>query len=373
MLTMIPVTRAHGLEKFELKNVGKKIRKVAEKGRVADIIGGRFSAGAWVTFTLTHTAFVATAVYFCFKGIFTVGDVVMFSAFFARLSGSISGVLHTMPEISKIKESIISIREVLDAPDKEVNQGKAAVEALTGGFNFRDVTFFYPDTDEAGVRNLNLKVEPGESIAFVGKSGCGKSTTLSLILGFIRPVAGQILLDGKDMEILDLRQYRQHVGVVTQDTVFFSSTIRDNVAYGMPGIHEEHVLWALERAQALDFINELPEGIETRIGADGVNLSGGQRQRLSIARALIRDPKVLLFDEATSALDVQTEAVLQDVLEELMRNRTTFIVSHRFSTIRNADRIVVMDNGEIVQEGSHHLLMEQDNYYSRSVRLQLVG
>lgn len=372
MLTMIPVTRAHGLEEFEIENVSSKIKKVMHRGRQMDIISMRFGAGSYVMITLTYALFLGSSVAACIKGMLTIGDVVMFSAFFMRLSGGISGLLHTIPELSKTKESILSIREVLNAPDLEENEGKTVVETVKGAFEFKDVTFFYPETDEAGVRNINLTVAAGQAVAMVGPSGCGKSTTMNLILGFVRPASGVILLDGKDMEELDLRSYRQQVGVVTQDTVFFSGTVKENIAYGMPGIDDSRVTWALTQAQALEFVNDLPEGIQTRIGADGVNLSGGQRQRLSIARAFIRDPKVLVFDEATSALDVETEYILQETMQELMKGRTSFIVSHRLSTIRNANRIIVMDKGRIVKDSEHTELLKSDNYYSRAVKLQVV-
>jgi len=364
MLVMIPVTRAHGLEEQAIESVAGKIEQVARKGRHFDVVGGSFGASTWVSTTLVYSIFVSASVFLCFRNVFTVGDVVMFSAFFSRLSGDIAGLLNMMPDISQTRESMQSIKEILDAPDREENAHKDLVKSVDGHFRFEDVSYCYPGTDGAGVQNLAFDVAAGESIAFVGPSGCGKSTTLSLLLGFVRPQKGRILLDGRDMASLDLRQYRQHVGVVTQDTVFFSGSISENVAYGQKGVKEEEIWKALERSQCLEFVEKLPEGIHSRIGADGLNLSGGQRQRLSIARALIRDPRVLIFDEATSSLDIPTETLVQEAILELLKGRTSFIVSHRLSTIRHASRIFILENGRMVSSGTHQELILSDNYYS---------
>jgi ATP-binding cassette subfamily B protein len=369
MLIMVPVTRAHGLEKYELDNTIEKINTVAQRGRILDITGGSFGAGGYVSVTLVYTVFVALSIWMCFQGKLTVGDVVMFSSFFSRLSGGITGLMNTLPEISQVKESIQSIQEILTATDYEFNEGKAAVAAVEGRIEFRNVTYQYPGRNEPAVYDQSFMVESGESVALVGPSGCGKTTTLSLAMGFIRPTRGNIVLDGRDMNELDMRTFRQHVGVVTQDTVFFSGSVRENVAYGAPDTPPAVVMEALERAQAMDFIRELPEGVETRIGESGIKLSGGQRQRLSIARALVRRPRILIFDEATSSLDVKTEHIFQETLLELIRDRTTFIVSHRLSTVRNAHRIIVIENGRITHVGSHAALAAYPNYYSDSIKL----
>ena len=370
MLVMMPVTRAHGLEKHELATVGGKIDYVYRSGRAFDRLGSWFAASIYVTFHLMRGVFLVGAIYFCFAGKISVGDVLVFSAFFALLCGSMGGLLNALPVIARAKESVASVKEVLNAPDLEENEGRDPVPSVEGRFEFEDVGFAYPDTEKAAIVGLSLRVEPGESIAFVGPSGCGKSTTLSLLLGFVRPDEGQILLDGRDMDELDLRQYRRHVGVVTQDTVFFSGTVRDNVAYGREGVSDERIVEALRAANAMEFIEELPEGLNTQMGEDGIKLSGGQQQRLAIARALVRDPRVLILDEATSALDADSEVQVQEALEHVMVGRTTFIVAHRLSTVRYATRIIVMEEGRAVAEGTHEELMERDNFYSRSVRMQ---
>lgn len=291
----------------------------------------------------------------------------MFSAMFASLSSSLNSMLSLLPEIMRIRESQLSIDEVLNSPDFEKNQGKSTVEQVRGAFDFRGVSYTYPGATRRAVDNVNLTVKDGAAIAFVGPSGSGKSTMLSLLLGFIRPQTGALLLDGRDMESLDLRTYRQHVGVVTQNIVFFSGTLRENVAYGRPGISDEVVVNGLKRANAWGFVQELPNGLYENLGADGTKLSGGQQQRLAIARALVRQPAVLIMDEATSSLDVESEELVVDALEQVMRGRTSFLVSHRVSLLRDADIIAVMDSGRITDIGTPSELAQYDNFYSRMI------
>jgi ATP-binding cassette subfamily B protein len=295
----------------------------------------------------------------------------MLSAYFTSLTGSVTALLTLAPQVGKALESVRSVGEVLQAPDLEDNDGKARVAAVAGGFRFEGVDFGYPDADAPALRGFDLDVRPGETIALVGASGAGKSTVLNLILGFHRPTGGRILLDGQDMAELDLRSYRRFVSVVPQESLLFEGTVRDNVGYGLPDADDAAVRRALADANALDFVERLPDGLDTVVGERGARLSGGQRQRLAIARALIRDPRVLVLDEATSALDTRSEHLIQQALARLVRGRTVFIVAHRLSTIRGADRIVVLDGGEIREIGSHAELLASGGLYAGLQAAQL--
>jgi ATP-binding cassette, subfamily B, bacterial len=367
MLRLIPVTRAHGVEDNELERVGEKLDRVRQTGRRLDMINALFGASAWVSFNLFEVLCLGFAVYSSYTGLIdiSVGEIVMLTGFFRNLTNSVVQITTILPEIAKGFESIHSIAEVLESPDLEHNQSKTPVQSVRGHFVFENVSFRYPDSDEHAIRNFSLEVHPDETIAFVGPSGAGKSTVLNLIIGFVRPSEGQIRLDAKPMSALDLRTYRRHLSVVPQETVLFEGTIRDNILYGPDHVDGSTLRQSLQDASALDFVEALPNGIDTLVGENGARLSGGQRQRLAIARALIRNPRVLVLDEATSALDSASEAAIQQALERLMQNRTTFVVAHRLSTIQKADRIVVMDKGRIVEIGTHTDLLERDGLYAR--------
>lgn len=369
MMTMMPITRAHGVEDEQLRDVEDGVQSVFRRGVHFDKLTQLFTAISWVVMGVMQVLFLGGSMYACFHGQISVGDVVMFNGFFMTLSNSLANVLAFMPQLLQMRESMESITEVLRAPDREENNGKPAYGSVRGGFVLEQVCFSYAGSDGHAIRDLSLNIEAGTSLAIVGASGGGKSTLLSLLLGFIRPDAGRILLDGQDMQAMDLRSYRRQVGVVTQDPVFFSGTIFENIAYGSTTVTRGQVFLALEKAHARDFVEELPEGMDARIGVGGAKLSGGQMQRLSIARAIVRDPKVLILDEATSALDMESERHIQSALDELMQGRTTLIVAHRISTVENADRIAILDNGRLAACDSPAELLKSDNFYSRAVRL----
>jgi ATP-binding cassette subfamily B protein len=287
---------------------------------------------------------------------------------FLTLTSQILVVIGTLPQLSQAAESIDSIYEVLESSDLEENSGKKPFDKIDGKFEFVNVSYQYPDTSRHALKDFTLTVEQGQSVAFIGPSGAGKSTVLSLVLGFVRSDSGKLFIDGKDIMEMDLRTYRKFVGVVTQESVFFSGSVYENVAYGDKDISPAQVIDALKAADAYDFIEDLPDGIYANIGADGLKLSGGQMQRLAIARAIVRDPKVIIFDEATSSLDIESEEKVRLALDRLMKGRTTFVVAHRVSTIRNVDRIIILEDGRIIEQGSPAKLLTKDNFYSRAVR-----
>lgn len=365
MTRLISVTRAHGLEGKALRRMDITLRQVLRSGMRLDLLNGRFGSMAWVFLNMVGVLFLTGAAlvsYYGYWGV-TPGDVVMLSAFLTTLTNSTTTLAALAPVITKGLESVRSIGEVLQAPELEDNEGKAEVTSLRGAVTFEGVEHVY-DENRPAVRDFSLAVSPGETIALVGASGAGKSTVLNLVIGFIRPTSGRLLLDGTDMNTLDLRTYRRFVSVVPQESILFDGTVRENVAYGMDDAGDAAVRDALRDANALEFVDRLPQGLDTVVGEHGARLSGGQRQRLAIARALIRDPRVLILDEATSALDTRSEALVQQALALLLHGRTTFVVAHRLSTIRGADRIVVMGDGAIQETGTHEELLRRGGAYT---------
>jgi ATP-binding cassette subfamily B protein len=299
------------------------------------------------------------------RGMITVGEVVLFNSFFMMMIRDISMLLNIYPVMARGFEGVRSMGEVLESPDLERNHNKRRIQEVRGSFAFDRVWFAYPEARAPAIRDFSLTVEAGQCLAFVGESGSGKTTLMNLLIGFRRPSRGTLLLDGCDMETLDLRVYREHISVVSQHTILFSGSVRDNVAYGTRAVSEARVWEALEIANAAAFVADLPRGLDTRIGEHGAKLSGGQRQRLAIARAIIRTPRVIIFDEATSSLDFISEKQVQEAINQLIAGRTTFIVAHRLSTIRKADRIVVMRAGRCVECGSYEELMRAEGEFYR--------
>ncbi len=273
-----------------------------------------------------------------------------------------------------IQQAIAAANRVFEMLDRDHefihDHGRVELPAISRSLEFRDVSFYYEGSDEAAIEHVHLTVEFGEVVALVGKSGSGKSTLMSLVPRLHDHSEGRILIDGRDIRDVTLTSLRAQMAIVSQETVLFDDTVRANIAYGRSEASEEEIIQAARAAHAWEFIEELPEGLNTLIGENGVNLSGGQRQRLAIARAMLRNPSLLILDEATSALDTESERNVQAALAELMKNRTTLVIAHRLSTVQHADRIIVLDEGRIVEEGIHHELLRRNGVYTRLYQTQ---
>jgi ATP-binding cassette, subfamily B, bacterial MsbA len=277
--------------------------------------------------------------------------------------------LRQLSEVNSVIQSGIaaaqSVFEIIDL-DKERNQGTRPAVGLRGKITINNLTFYYPETTKPALQDISLTIEPGQTVALVGRSGSGKSTLASLISRFYQHEQGQILVDDIDVNEYDLYSLRENISVVTQSVTLFNDTVSNNIAYGRALSKRDHaaIVEAARSAYALDFIEALPEKFETLVGENGVKLSGGQKQRIAIARALLKDAPILVLDEATSALDNESERFIQLALESAMQGRTTLVIAHRLSTIESADLIVVMDQGRIVERGKHAELMQHDGFYA---------
>ena len=306
-----------------------------------------------------------------FRGLILVGDITFYQTSFTTVVNQFTALINLLPIMTKGLESVTSVGEVLSSDDVEENEGKTELAELRGAFSFRHLAYRYPGSEKRVLEDFCLDVRPGQTVAVVGESGAGKSTLMSLLVGFMMPESGQILIDGQDIRTINLKTYRRFLSVVPQTPLLFTGSLRDNITYGMDHVSEEKFREALEAANLKKLVDQLPQGADTLLEEHGANLSGGQRQRIAIARALIRDPKVILLDEATSALDVVSELEIQKALERLVKDRTTFIVAHRLSTIRNADWIVVMEQGKIAEAGTYEDLLSRRGIFYHMESLQM--
>ncbi|MFO1019762.1 MAG: ABC transporter ATP-binding protein [Planctomycetales bacterium] len=303
----------------------------------------------------------------------TLGDLTMFLFYLALLLGPLEVLANSATSFQTSLAALDRVLDLLEEP-RELPQDRPTVKIergnVRGNFELRDVSFTYPGHAQPVLQHVNMHVAAGETIAFVGPSGAGKTTLCNLIARFFDPTAGQILLDGQDLREIDIESYRKLLGVVEQDVFLFDGTVAENIGYGIGDATDAQIQRAAELAHAAEFIMQLEQTYDTRIGERGVRLSGGQKQRIAIARAILADPRILILDEATSNLDSESEALIQASLGALMSERTCFVIAHRLSTIRHADRIVVLEGGRLIESGSHAELMERSGRYKEMVEQQ---
>lgn len=371
MVELIPVTRAHALEENETDKMDRQLRNVAEEGFKLDVIQSLFGSVSWASFQLFQVLCLAFTGYLAFKGTIKPGDVVMYQTYFSTIVNQVSGIITLIPIIAKGLESVDSVGDILLCADIEQTGNKRKVKKISGNIEFKNVNFRFKDADKPVINDLSLKINKGETVAFVGVSGAGKSTLLNLVIGFLKPQSGQIYIDDNDLDEIDLRSYRKHIAVVPQTPILFTGTLRDNITYGSDDIDEDFLKKVIAASNLEELVASLPEGLDTMITEHGANLSGGQRQRVSIARAFIREPKLLILDEATSALDTISEKKIQESVDRLVKDRTTIIVAHRLSTIRNADKIAVIGDGDVLEYGTYDELMEKQGEFYKLRALQI--
>lgn len=365
-LAGIRVVKSFGNEDREMEKFAKgNERFVASKRRTYRYMAGYHSGMNAFSTLITVVSLIAGAL-FMNDGSLSAADLVTFLLYINNFTEPVKKLVNFTEQFQNGYSGYERFLEIMNvAPDIQDEPDAVSMESARGEIAFEDVTFHYQDHQENVLSQVNLHVQAGEYVALVGTSGAGKTTLCSLIPRFYDVTGGTITLDGIDIRKIKLDDLRRQIGIVQQDVYLFAGTIMENIRYGKPDATDEEVIRAAKAANAHDFIMEMENYYDTDIGQRGVKLSGGQKQRLSIARAFLKNPPILIFDEATSALDNESEKVVQDSLEKLAKNRTTFVIAHRLSTIRNARRILVLTEDGIAEEGTHRELLEKDGVYAR--------
>ncbi|ADO82891.1 ABC transporter ATP-binding protein [Ilyobacter polytropus] len=371
-LSGINIVKAFSAEEKAIKNYNTLNMKEFDASMRSKKIRAKVSP---INEVITTLMVSLVAGYGCYlvvvKNTMSPGDLISFVTALGLLQSPIKNMIKRNNELQEMLPSADRVLEILDA-DTEIDH-HGIKEEMSGNISevkFEHVKFYYDDKSEAAVKDFNLFVKPGEVVALVGKSGSGKTTLVNLIPRFYETSEGTIKVNGIDIKNYSLKEYRKNIGIVPQETFLFSGTIASNIAYGREKSTMEEIVEAAKMANAYDFIMEFEKGFDTEVGERGAMISGGQKQRIAIARALIQDPEIMILDEATSALDTESERLVQDALDKLMEGRTTFVIAHRLSTIINADKIVVMEKGEIKEIGCHNELLEQGGIYKKLYETQ---
>ncbi|WP_135449446.1 ABC transporter ATP-binding protein [Planococcus citreus] len=368
------IIKSFALEKHEEKIFNNTNDQFLEKA----IDHTKWNAKAFaVVNTITDVApllVIGYAGYQVIQGNLTLGTMVAFIAYIERLYNPLRRLVNSS---TTLVQSLASMDRVFEMVDEEYDvtdkQGARELGRVDGKLEFHNVSFHYNDGGSEVLSNLNFTVRPGETVAFVGMSGGGKSTIVSLIPRFYDATEGTIRMDGHDLKDVTIHSLRDQIGLVLQDSILFSESVKENILMGKPDATDEEVIAAAKAANAHEFIENLPEGYDTKVGERGVKLSGGQKQRIAISRVFLKDPAILILDEATSALDLESEALIQDSLERLAHDRTTLMVAHRLSTITHADQILVIDNGQLAEQGTHEELLQKRGVYYKLFQVQNIG
>ncbi len=368
------IIKSFALEKHEQKIFNNTNDQFLEKA----MDHTRWNAKAFaVVNTITDVApllVIGYAGYQVIQGNLTLGTMVAFIAYIERLYNPLRRLVNSS---TTLVQSLASMDRVFEMVDEEYDvtdkKGARELGRVDGKLEFHNVSFHYNDGGSEVLSNLNFTVRPGETVAFVGMSGGGKSTIVSLIPRFYDVTEGTIRMDGYDLKDVTTHSLRDQIGLVLQDSILFSESVKENILMGKPDASDEEVIAAAKAANAHEFIENLPEGYDTKVGERGVKLSGGQKQRIAISRVFLKDPAILILDEATSALDLESEALIQDSLERLAHDRTTLVVAHRLSTITHADQILVIDNGQLAEKGTHDELLQKRGVYYKLFQVQNIG
>lgn len=380
-LQSVQVVKAFTNEKLEIKRYNAAIANVLGNSMKAAVYRAGFVSFITIALFGGIVGIIWYGSHLVQIGEMSIADLFTFTLYTAFIGGAMGGMGDVYAQINRAIGASERLLEIMDEPS-EINFTSTASDAeevanpsSKPSISYIHVNFSYPSRNDVPVlKDLNLHIAPGEKIALVGKSGAGKSTIVQLLMRYYEPQTGEIILDGKPVNEYNLHILRQQIAIVPQEVMLFGGTIYENIAYGRPDATREEVVTAAQKANALQFINSFPDSFETIVGERGVKLSGGQRQRIAIARAVLKNPRILILDEATSSLDTESEKLVQEALDDLMKDRTTIVIAHRLSTIRKVDCIYVIKNGQIAEAGQHDELMKNtDGLYAGLVKLQHDG
>ncbi|MFN9559619.1 MAG: peptidase domain-containing ABC transporter, partial [Dolichospermum sp.] len=365
-LTGVRTVKATAVEQTVRWHWEELLNKEIKTNFSGQVIGNRLQIFSNTIEAIATTALLWFGAYLVIHNQLTVGQLVAFNMLLGNIINPFQRLIVLWNELQEVVIAVERINDVLDTePEEDLqNQSRQNLPPIQGHIRFENVTFrYHPESDINILENLSFEIKPGQMVALVGRSGSGKTTISKLVIGLYPPTDGKVLIDGQDITSLSLRSFRQQIGVVDQDTFLFGGTIRENISLGHPGIALSEVIAAAKMAGADEFIKKLPMGYESQIGEGGGLLSGGQRQRIAIARALLGNPKLLVLDEATSHLDTESERIIQQNFNTILKGKTTLVIAHRLSTVRNADLILVLDRGVLIESGSHEELMAKKGHY----------